>query len=304
VSVSQHDPATSGDGEPADPATAHAEPGGPASGDHWRGAASPVDFLPNDPTWIPPAPPEPAPPRGREALVCLAAAIVIAGLGAPLGLLWQTIAPRVELVQTDFGPYPLQPQPEQYVADDGWFIGLSAVAGLLVAILVWVLLRRYRGATMLLALVAGSIGGAALAAWLGSRIGLAEYERLVQQAENGATILRPARLRLADVGLWFGVLPRVRGTVLVQALVAAGMYTALAGFSPSSTLRGGDEYEYQEDGWTDARGEPHGEHPSAGTPISSDWSPSQTPPMMPAPPGPDAAAPPPGAAPSARPSGE
>jgi hypothetical protein len=172
-----------------------------------------------------------------EGLVCLITAIAIAALGAPIGLLWRAVAPRVELVQTQVGPYPLEAEPEGYVADEGWFMFLAIGAGVLFAVLAWVVLRRFRGPVMLVALVAGSIGGSVLAAWLGHRIGLPEYERLVREAPVGTHILRPVRVRLSDVGLSFGVLPRVRGIVLLQALVAAALYTAFAGFSYSPSLR-------------------------------------------------------------------
>jgi hypothetical protein len=172
-----------------------------------------------------------------EALVCLATAMVIAGLGAPIGLLWRAVAPKVELVQTEYGPYPLQPEPEGYIADEGWFIFIAVGAGILVALLIWFLLRRYRGAGMVAALAVGSVGGSVLAAWLGHKIGLSTYNRLINSAPTGTHILRPARLRLTDVGLWFGFIPRVRGIVLIQALVATALYTACAGFSYSPSLR-------------------------------------------------------------------
>jgi len=172
-----------------------------------------------------------------EGVVSLVTAIAIAGLGAPLGLLWRAIAPRVELVQTEYGPYPLDAEPEAYVADEGWFIFIAIAAGVLFAVLAWIVLRRFRGPAMLVALVAGSIGGSVLAAWLGHRIGLPQYERLVQNAPSGTHIFRPVRVRLSDVGLYFGFLPRVRGVVLLQALVAAALYTAFAGFSYSPSLR-------------------------------------------------------------------
>jgi len=234
---------------------------------------------------------EPSPPPGRrwnrsvvvEGLVCLITAIGIAGLGAPLGLLWRAVAPRVELVQTEVGPDPLDPEPEGYVADEGWFIFIAIAAGILFAVLVWFVLRRYRGPAMLVALVAGSIGGSVLAAWLGHRVGLAAYERLVESAPAGTHIFRPARVRLSDVGLYFGFLPRVRGVVLLQALVAAALYTAFAGFSYSPSLRP----------------EPLNRQP--GEPVSWDSPAPQSPEAAPAPPAPDAAAQPLDAAWRARP---
>jgi Protein of unknown function (DUF2567) len=234
-----------------------------------------VSLAPSGPEFEP-EPFEQAPTGSRwrlaaEPLACLAVAVAAGGLGAPLGLLWRALAPEVELVQTESGPYPVQPEPEGYVADDGWFVLLSIATGALLAVLAWAALRRFRGPLMLLALAVGSVGGAVLAAWLGNRIGLTEYERLVSQAPIGTHMFRPARLRLSDVGLYFGVIPRVRGVVLVQAFVATGVYTAFAGFSHSPALR------------LDAPEQ---------VPVSWDWPAPRDPAVSPAPPAPSAAAPP------------
>src|SRR5262249_4742738 len=85
----------------------------------------------------------------------------------------------------------------------------------------------------------------------------------------GTHIFRPVRLRLSDVGLYYGVIPRVRGVVLVQALVASGVYTAFAGLSHSPSLR-------------------HG--PAELEPVSWDWPAMRDPAALPAPPAPSPAA--------------
>ena len=158
-----------------------------------------MNVAPHEPVFQPdPAAPTQQPAGNRslgvQLLACLTVATVIAGLGAPLGLLWSAVAPKVELMQTEYGPYPVDGQPEGYVADEGWFMGIAVAAGIVFAALVWLVLRRFRGPLMLTALVAGCIGGAVLAAWLGHQIGLAEYERLIREAAPGTKILRPVRL--------------------------------------------------------------------------------------------------------------
>jgi hypothetical protein len=225
-----------------------------------------------------------------EVLVCLAVAVVIAGLGAPIGLLWRAVAPRVELVQTDYGPYPMEAEPEGYIADEGWFILIAIGAGLALAVLVWFVFRRHRGALMLVALAVGSVGGSVLAAWLGNRVGLAEYERLIEQAPVGTHIFRQPRVRLADVGLYFGWIPRVRGVVLVQALVAAALYTGFAGFSYSPSLRPGrDEPPPMGDAHPVPMPPPdHGEPAPSAVSWDSPSSPDQA--ASPESPGPSAAA--------------
>ncbi|GAA3451186.1 DUF2567 domain-containing protein [Dactylosporangium matsuzakiense] len=187
-------------------------------------------------------PPEaPAPPAResilREVLFALLAAVVVAGLGAPFGWLWSKLAPHVELVQTQYGPYPIDPEPEGYWADDGWFILMAIAMGAIVAVAAWFLLRRYRGPVMLLALVLGSTGASVLAAWLGNKIGWSHYMDLAEHAPENTHMFRPVKLRTGEASLWLGFIPWVRGTMLIQGIAAAAVYTGLAGFHVSPTLR-------------------------------------------------------------------
>ncbi|MEV0130017.1 DUF2567 domain-containing protein [Dactylosporangium sp. NPDC050688] len=184
--------------------------------------------------------PEPSPPRrrspGLEVLFGLVVAVVVAALGAPIGLLWSWVAPEVELVQTQYGPYPVEGEPEGYFADDGWFMIIGALAGVVLAVAAWIVLRRYRGPIVLAGLVIGSAAGAALAAWLGNKIGYAHYLDLVEHAPAGTHIFRPAKVRAGEAGLLYGVIPWVQGSLLIQAIAAAVVYTGLAGFHASPTL--------------------------------------------------------------------
>lgn len=184
--------------------------------------------------------PKPSPPRGRslglEALFGLIVAAAVAVLGAPIGLIWAWAAPKVELVQTAYGPYPVDGEPEGYFADDGWFMIIGAVAGLLIAVAVWILLRRYRGPLLLAGLVAGSAGASVLAAWLGNKLGYAHYLDLAEHAPVGTHIFRPAKVRAGDTTLLYGFIPLVQGSLLIQAVAAAVTYTCLAGFHASPTL--------------------------------------------------------------------
>jgi hypothetical protein len=90
---------------------------------------------------------------------------------------------------------------------------------------------------MLAGLVVGSAGASVLGAWLGNKIGYTHYLDLAQNAPNGAHIFRPVKLRTGTSSLLFGFIPWVRGTMLVQSLAAAAVYTGLAGFHASPTLR-------------------------------------------------------------------
>jgi hypothetical protein len=150
----------------------------------------------------------------------------------------------VVLVKTSAGWYPTEEEPEGYIADDGWFVVLGAGTGVLVAVVAWLLLRRNRGPLVLIALAAGSFAGATLAQWLGHRLGLAEYERLVRSAVSGTTVHRPVKLRS-------------EGAKLVQVAVAVAGYTLLAAFHHAPSLRN-DDPEFTDDGSEGAQddGEP------------------------------------------------
>jgi len=187
--------------------------------------------------------PEPPPaPRRRgglrtEILLALVVAVVVGGLGLPLGLLWRAVAPQVEFVMVEGGPVPVQQEPEGFVADDGTYILITTAMGILAAVVVWLLLRRRRGPVLLAGLVVGSIVGGVLTLWLGRHIGYAHYRDLVAHAAVGTHFRRPPDVRSAEVGLWFGFLPKVQGSVLLQAVAATTAYMMLASFHVEPDLR-------------------------------------------------------------------
>lgn len=187
--------------------------------------------------WAPVPPVAPAEPRrpGRTTAVAVGTALVIALLGLPLGLLWHVIAPGVTGTKSGDG---LQlPEPEQLIADDGWFTILGFGFGLLVAIVAWLVLRRYRGPVGLVAVVLGTFGATLLAWRLGQQIGLASFRQLARAAPDGQVLHAPPRLAAGGLHRVLGVLPVPYGNLLVPAFASAVMYTLLAGWSKWPSLR-------------------------------------------------------------------
>jgi hypothetical protein len=185
----------------------------------------PVEPVARNRSWVP------------EALVGLAVAVVVTGLGAGLGWLWATIAPHATKVMLGDGPVYARPTDERVVADEGWYVFLTIGAGIVVAILAWVLLRRFRGPAVVLGLAAGGTGAGLLAYVTGHRIGFVHADHLLQHAPYGTLITLPVDLRAQQVGLWHGFVPYVRGDVLCLAITAVLVYLLLAGFSPYPSLR-------------------------------------------------------------------
>src|SRR5262249_24442861 len=171
-----------------------------------------------------------------EALVALGVAGMVALLGFPLGMLWSAVAPHVPAVMTPDGPVYAQPDGEQPIGAEGTYVFLTAGAGLVLAVLAWVLLRRYRGLAVLLGLVLGGVGAGVLTWWYGHRIGR-------HSAPVGAHFDAAVNLRVRQVGLWHHWLPYARGDVLFLAIAAILMYVLLAGFSPYPGLRRPTEAE-------------------------------------------------------------
>src|SRR5690348_5082319 len=113
-------------------------------------------------TWAPPEPPQPKAPIFGIARAAVLVALGIGVLGVAVGWLWAEIAPGLQVIKSDRGFLYADAEPEQPIAGDGLFLFLGVGLGILLAVLVWVLLRRYRGAAMLVALSVGSLVGAAL----------------------------------------------------------------------------------------------------------------------------------------------
>lgn len=238
----------------------------------------PYVAYPGHPTY--PDPPssagEPDGSPNRDAVIALAGVVLITLLGAPLGLLWSALSPTVPFVKADEGAYTADPQPEGFIAADGWFSLLGLGFGILAAVGVWLVLRRQRGP---LGLLVGMVGcfGAALVAWkLGRQIGLADFEHLLATAPPGTHLDKPADLRAGGIERWRGLLPVPKGDLLLPGFGAVVTYTLLAGWSR----------------WPSLRPEPEPVLPPGFPPVSWDSTAPPVPQAAPEPPGPDEAAPP------------
>jgi hypothetical protein len=150
--------------------------------------------------------------------------------------------------------------------------------------------------------VLGTIGAALLAWQVGRRIGLADYERLLDTAPPGHTFTKPPDLRSGEIDWLFGFLPVIKGSLLLPAFAAAVVYTLLAGWSRYPGLRPTTDatpplapppplapgpYPAPASGAPYPPPAPAGQQPAA--PLSSESSVPPTPSTAPAPPEPGAA---------------
>jgi hypothetical protein len=184
-------------------------------------------------------------------LVPLGVVLVITALGWPIGRLWSALAPRILGLKVEGGVIYAVPEPEEAVAADGWFLLLGLGVGIVLALVAWLALRRWRGPWMLAALVIGSLAGAWLAWYTGTRIGVDAFATWRTTAPVGAQIRIPLALRVTDLrkdsplSVTAGASPwlRINGVLAAQALAAAFVYTCCAGWSRFASLRGPEPWE-------------------------------------------------------------
>jgi len=214
-----------------------------------------------------PAPPPYRPLRRTLTTVGLVIA-VLAVAGAPLGVLWHFLAPAVPVINAGNGRIVVNdPAPEEYIAADGWFAMLGFVFGVVAAIGGWLVLRRYRGPWLLVAVTIGCLLMPVVAWQCGRLIGLSAYRDWRLSSAQGATFAAPADLH-------------AYGILLVPAFAAAILLTLLAGWSNDPNL--------DEPGSRPGYGHDLG----VGGPFSSGLPGGPDPTAEPAPPGPWPGAPP------------
>lgn len=116
------------------------------------------------------------PPPRSDVVAGLVTAVSCVLLGAPVGLLWAAVAPKVT-VDVAGSAVSLVSDASTFIAGDAWFLGVVFAAGALTGVLGWAIGRRY-GPGVVLGLSAGGL----LAAYVAARTGQLVDEGAARQA--------------------------------------------------------------------------------------------------------------------------
>lgn len=124
---------------------------------------------------------QPVGPRERLHLSDVWAAVVTTAVvvlvGAPVGLLWGAIAPRVEVRKVADGIDLIMPETKAFIGGDGSFFVITVLVGVALGVVAALLGRRH-GPGVAVGLAIGSVLAAIVAAKVGVRIGHDEYVAL------------------------------------------------------------------------------------------------------------------------------
>jgi hypothetical protein len=133
----------------------------------------------------------------RAGLLTVAVTVLV---GAPVGLLWAAVAPRVAVELSGEDVRVLGAFTDGFIAVDAWFFAAVVVAGLVGGGVAW-----WLGAAHGPAVVLGLVVGGLAAAWIASRVG-GEVDRVtVQQlVESGAQGRRELAVRLRSTSALLG----------------------------------------------------------------------------------------------------
>jgi hypothetical protein len=140
--------------------------------------------------------PGPGPGRAWLAVVLILAGSAVIGLAG--GLIWAVVAPRVQYQVYVLKPptaYATNPETSAFIAADGWYCFIALAGGALIGLLAYLFAIRRYGAIPMAGAVAGSIGAAFIAQWLGHEAsGGPGFNRLLATSKPGTFLYAPISL--------------------------------------------------------------------------------------------------------------
>lgn len=127
---------------------------------------------------------EERPPVRTDVVAGVVAAVVSVLVGAPVGLLWAALAPKVDVVVTGGDVQLAEPGSSAFIAGDAAFLAAGLVAGVVGGIIAW-WLGRAHGPAVVVGLAVGGVVAAYVAMRVGEQVGLDEVRSAVAAGQQG-----------------------------------------------------------------------------------------------------------------------
>jgi hypothetical protein len=171
----------------------------------------------------------PTPARAVVGLVVALAASVLLGLLG--GLIWHLVAPRPVLQQIGAGTAEVvNPETRAFIAADGWFCAIGAVAGVLTGIIGYragIVRRGFATRTAVtIGLILGAVAGGYTMLWLGQEIGLSAYRHQLADAATGVTYTASLTLGAKSALVFW---PLLTSVIIVLAEIGGGQSSSAPG---------------------------------------------------------------------------
>ena len=131
-----------------------------------------------------PSPRPPGPPLWHDVRAGLLTVAVTVLVGAPVGLLWAALAPRVSVEVTGEDVQVLDTYEDGFITVDAWFFAAVVVAGLVGGVLAW-RLGAAHGPAVVLSLAVGGLAAAWIAGRVGGEVDRLTVEQLVASGVQG-----------------------------------------------------------------------------------------------------------------------
>jgi hypothetical protein len=131
-----------------------------------------------------PTAPAPGTPLWHDVRAGLLTVAVTVLVGAPVGLLWAALAPRVTVEVIGEDVQVLGAYRDGFIAVDAWFFAAVVVAGLVGGVLAW-WLGAAHGPAVVLGLVVGGLGAAWIAGRVGGEVDPVTVEQLLESGVQG-----------------------------------------------------------------------------------------------------------------------
>lgn len=138
----------------------------------------------------------PAPSLKDDVIAGVLTAAVTLLAGAPLGLLWAALAPRVAVVIENGSASLVRPMTDEFIAGDGYFLFAVLVAGLVGGLAAW-RWGRAHGPAVVVALAAAGVAAAYVAMVVGQLVG-AEAVEVAVAGPGQQTVELALRLRARE----------------------------------------------------------------------------------------------------------